>query len=126
MQQELKRGDIYIVNLGNGVGSIQGGFARPVIIVANSMCCKHSPILHCVPLTSKNKKWMPTHCEIPVSTGLTKESTALCEQVQLLPRELFTEKIGACGDVVMSKINKALMVQFGLFSNDPINNIAYA
>jgi len=55
VQNEIKRGDIFLVNLGEGVGSIQGGFMRPMIVVANPMCCKYSSVIHAVPTTTKSK-----------------------------------------------------------------------
>ena len=124
MQKKIKRGEIYLVNLGNGIGSIQG-FTRPMIIVANSMCCKYSPVIHAVPTTGKLKRWMPTHVEVGASTtGLLRDSIALCEQLQLLPREAFAEKIGCCDSYIMDKISDGLRIQFDLVETK--NNIAYA
>lgn len=120
----MQRGEIYLVNLGNGVGSIQSGFMRPMIIVSNSLACKYSPVIHAVPMTGQIKKWMPTHVEISASTtGLLRNSTALCEQVQLLPRDVFTSKIGCCDDYIMNKISDALKVQFQL--TETKNNFVY-
>jgi len=122
--QQLNRGEIYLVNLGSGVGSIQGGFHRPMIIVSNNKANCFSPVIHAIPLTSKTKKWMPTHVEIPTSVGLQRESTALCEQLMLLPIEQFSQKIGFCNDFIMSKVDAGIMVQFGLLENK--NNVESA
>ena len=64
-----------------------------------------------------NKKWIPTHVDVPMSSGLLKPSIALCEQVQLLTREDFVNKVGYCDDYIMSKISNALKVQFDLIEN---------
>jgi len=124
VQHEIKRGDIYLVNLGEGVGSIQGGFMRPMIVVANLMCCKYSSVIHAVPTTTKSKKYIPTHVEISTNTGLRIVSVALCEQVQLLNKSMLVEKIGHCDNYIMSKISDALRIQFDL--GETKNNVAYA
>lgn len=120
--QEIKRGEIFLVDLGNKSGSIQG-FKRPMIIVSNLMACKYSPIIHAVPTTGQIKRWMPTHVEIPMSSGLLKSSIALCEQVQLLNREDFINKVGACDNYIMSKIDHSLAIQFGLVGVESKNEI---
>jgi len=124
MQNQINRGDIYLVNLGEGVGSIQGGFMRPVIIVSNNKANSFSPVIHAIPLTSKAKRWMPTHCIIPTSVGLQRESTALCEQIMLLPVGKFTQKIGFCDDFIMSKVDEGIMVQFSLSDSKYNNSVA--
>jgi mRNA interferase MazF len=128
MQKELHRGEIYLVDLGKGAGSIQS-FIRPMIIVANELACKHSPVIHALPTTGQLKRWMPTHVEISASSnGLLRNSTAMCEQIQLLSREIFTKSkyIGCCNDYVMEKIDQGIAVQFGLVGLETKNNIAYA
>ncbi len=52
---EIKRGDIYMTQLGNYSGSIQGG-TRPCLVISNNLCNKHSPVLVVAPLTSKKRK----------------------------------------------------------------------
>jgi len=126
VQKGIKRGDIFLVNLPDSKGSIQGGFMRPMIVVANPLCCKHSSVIHAVPTTGRVKKWMPTHVEILVNSnsGLLRDSTALCEQVQLLTKDMLIEKIGHCGNYIMDEIDRGLMVQFGLVEGR--NNVACA
>lgn len=125
MQKEIHRGDIWLVNLPFTGNSIQGGGIRPMIVASNSMCCKHSSVIHAIPTTGQSKKWMPTHVKISASSsGLLRDSIALCEQVMLLPKDSFQTKVGSCNDLTISKLNQALCIQFGLIENR--NNIAYA
>jgi len=112
--QEIKRGQIYLVNLPQTNNSIQGGGIRPVVIVSNSMACKYSPVLHVVPITSRIKRWMPTHVEITMSSGLIKTSTALVEQIQLLPKDAIIKCVGRCNDYILGRIDRAIGIQFGL------------
>src|SRR5680860_494488 len=121
MQTQIKRGQIWLTNIGDGVGSIQGGMMRPMIIVSNSMCLKYSPVLHAVPVTSRLKRHMPTHVQIPTSTGLLKLSTAMCEQTMLLPKETFIKCVGFCDDSIMDNIDHSIAVQFGLVKSEKNN-----
>ena len=125
MQKELKRGDIYIVNLPDAKGSIQGGGKRPMIIISNNLSCRYSPVIHAIPLTGQTKRWIPTHVEISANeSNLIKNSIALVEQIQLLPKEIFETKIGFCSDYIVDKLDRAIKIQFALIENK--NNIAYA
>jgi len=129
--QQFNRGDIFLATVENNVGgSVQTICQRPMIIISNHMSLLHSPVIHAIPLSSKVfKKWMPTHVSVPmVSSGLLKDSVALCEQVMLLPIEVFGKKIGKCNNIIISKLEEGLMVQFGLFNQNKNarNNIAYA
>jgi len=123
--KEFRRGDIWLANLPFTGNSIQGGGVRPVIIASNNLACRYSSVIHAIPLTSQTKRWMPTHVEIStVDTGLIKNSIALCEQIQLLPKEMFETKIDSCNDYIVDRLDRAIKVQFGLVENK--NNAVYA
>jgi len=127
----MQRGEIYLATVKNNIGgSVQTICQRPMIIISNHMSLLHSPVIHAIPLSSKVfKKWIPTHVSVPMaSSGLLKDSVALCEQVMLLPKEVFSKKIGVCSNFVINKLEEGLMVQFGLFNHNQNskNNVAYA
>ncbi|HEY8805245.1 MAG TPA: type II toxin-antitoxin system PemK/MazF family toxin [Clostridium sp.] len=123
--QQINRGDIYMVNLPITGNSIQGGL-RPIIICSNSIACKHSPVLQYIPLTSRAKKWMPTHVDVEVSveTGLRVKSIAMCEQINLVSTGDLLEKVGICSSHIISKLDKGISIQLGLV--DATSNVAYA
>jgi len=126
----MQRGDIFLATVENNIGgSVQNIYQRPMIIISNSMSLLYSPVIHAIPLSSKVfKKWMPTHVSVPMSSsGLLKDSVALCEQVMLLPIEVFGKKIGSCNNIIINKLEEGLMVQFGLFNHNQNarNNVAY-
>lgn len=111
----IKRMEIYMAKLVSQGGSVQCG-ERPVLIVQNNIGNANSPTVIVVPLTSKEKKDMPTHVEIPIKNGLTVESVALCEQIITLPIDRLERKMGMVRDKKLSKkINDALMVSLDLF-----------
>lgn len=114
---DIKRGDVVYCSLGIETGrSIQGG-DRPVVVVSNDMNNKHSTVFTGVPLTTRVKRRLPTHVKVVAkeNSGLTEDSTALCEQVTVLSYDcILNEKYGKLNDKVMAKITKALQVQLGM------------
>jgi len=66
MELQVSRGDIYLANLSQTVGSEQGG-TRPVLIIQNNAGNKHSPTTVVAAITSapKTKATMPTHYPVP-------------------------------------------------------------
>ena len=68
----FRRGDIYLADLGEHHGHIQGG-ARPVVVVQNDYGNRFAPTLIVVPLTTEIKKTdMPTHYVLRHQRGLEK------------------------------------------------------
>ena len=82
MKEEIKRGQIYMADLNPVIGSEQGGI-RPVVIIQNDMGNRYSPTIIVAAITGQVKKKLPTHIKLN-TTGLTKESTALLEQIRTL------------------------------------------
>ena len=62
MKKTYYRGDVYMADLGQGVGSEQGG-SRPVVIVQNDTGNHYSPTVIVAAMTSKgdSKAKLPTH-----------------------------------------------------------------
>lgn len=111
----VKRGDIYYADLSPVVGSEQGGI-RPVLIIQNNVGNKFSPTVIAAAITSQSDKTnLPTHIKVDtLSSGLSKDSIVLLEQVRTIDKVRLKEKMGTLDDVSMSKINRALSVSFGL------------
>lgn len=112
----VKRGDMFYADLSPVVGSEQGGI-RPVVIIQNDIGNKHSPTVIAAAITSQTgKNKLPTHIEIgSANNGLKADSVVLAEQIRTIDKSRLKEKIGHIDDdIVMSKINSALGVSFGL------------
>lgn len=111
----IKRGDIYYADLSPVIGSEQGG-VRPVLIVQNDVGNKYSPTVIAAAITSQiNKAKLPTHIEIgALEYGLAKDSVILLEQIRTIDKKRLREKIGHLDDELMTKVNNALEVSFGL------------
>lgn len=106
----LTRGDLVYVDFGKQEGCLQSGI-RPAIVVSNNACNKYSPIVHVVPLTSKNKKKLPTHVEI-LHTGLKEISIALVEQLTSINKDQILSNIGSISNFIMNRIDNAIEIQF--------------
>ena len=111
----VKRGDIYYADLSPVVGSEQGGI-RPVLIIQNDIGNKYSPTVIATAITSQiNKAKMPTHIELSANEyGLNKDSVILLEQIRTIDKRRLREKIGRLDTDMMSRVDKALFISFGI------------
>lgn len=111
----IKRGDIFYADLSPVVGSEQGGI-RPVLIVQNNIGNKFSPTVIAAAITSQHSKAnLPTHISLNAdSSGLSKNSVVLLEQIRTLDKKRLKEKMGCLDYSSMDKVNQALSVSFGL------------
>ena len=110
-----KRGEVYEADLGLGDGSEQAGI-RPVLIIQNNIGNHYSPTVICVPLTSKNKKDMPTHYTVKKEDYyfLTYDSIVLCEQIKTISKKRLSHKIGMLSKDDMGKIDRKLGISIAL------------
>ena len=115
MNGTVKRGEIYYAYLSPVVGSEQGG-VRPVLIVQNDVGNRHSPTVIAAAITSQiNKARLPTHIELSAqSYGLSKDSVVLLEQIRTIDKKRLKERMGRVDDGMMTKIDDAIAVSFGL------------
>ena len=111
----VKRGDIYYADLSPVVGSEQGGL-RPVLIIQNDVGNRYSPTVIAAAITSRmGKTRLPTHIDVYADkVGLAKDSVILLEQVRTLDKKRLKEKMGHLDDGMMSQVNSAIAVSFGL------------
>ena len=114
MEHNIKRGDIFYVDFGITIGSVQGRL-RPVVILQNDMGNKHSPTLIVATITSKSnkKREMPTHIVFNMD-GLTKESIVQLEQITTIDKQQLINYVGAMPEAVMKKIDKAVKISLAL------------
>lgn len=114
MKDNIRRGDVFFVNFGKTVGSIQGR-VRPVIVLQNDIGNKHSPTIIVATITSKSykKRTMPTHIVFNMN-GLSKESVVQLEQITTIDKQQIKKYVGTMPDDVMSKINEAVKISLAL------------
>jgi mRNA interferase MazF len=109
-----KRGEIFLVNLGENEGSILNGI-RPAVVVSNNMNNKHSTVIHVSPLTSSQTKTdIPVHVKISTNCGLKEESIILTEQITTIDiRYGLLDYVGKIDEVTMKLVDKARNIQLG-------------
>ncbi len=111
----MHRGEIYLVDLSNHVGSEQSGI-RPALIVQNEKGNTHSPTTIVCPLTSKNKQFLDTHVMLsPTDCGVIKDSIVLCEQVRVVDKARIMKKLGEVkNQEKIEDINRKLLISLGM------------
>lgn len=93
----ISQGQIYICDLGNDiVGSEQSG-ERPCIVIQNNILNLTSEVIIVIPITSKKKKYLPTHY-ILTNTKYDflefKENTVLCECIRSISKKRMGKLVG--------------------------------
>ena len=111
----IKRGDMFYADLSPVIGSEQGGI-RPVLIIQNDVGNKYSPTVIAAAITSQQfKTKLPTHISVDAAVcGLSKDSVILLEQIRTIDKKRLHEKIGHLDLELMSTVNDALAISFGL------------
>ena len=97
---DIRRYDIVQADLGQVVGSEQGGI-RPVLIIQNDIGNIHSCTTIVIPLSSRLKSLrQPTYTLIKKSadTGLKTDSILLGEQIRVISNQRIIKKIGTVTD----------------------------
>lgn len=112
---KIKRGQIYLADLGEGYGSEQGGI-RPVLVVQNNKGNKHSPTILVACITSKahSKHYLPTHYVIPKHVGLKYDSLVMMEQIKVIDEKRIIKYIGKLSPNFMKILDKKIKISFGL------------
>ena len=111
---QIRRGEIYFIERGCSVGCEQHA-GRPGIVVSNDKNNRFSRTLEVVLLTTREKKWLPTH--VPIHS-VRYPSTALCEQIMTVAVERVGRYIGRLTKAEQHAVDKAMMVSIALGPND--------
>ena len=110
-----RRGDIYLVDLGTNVGSVQGG-CRPVLLLQNDVGNQYGPTLIVAPITSRvwKKAEQPTHCRLKKMAGLNDNSMVLLEQITTIDKSRVKKHLGSLDKNQMRKVETCIGVSLGL------------
>ena len=110
------RGDVYQVDLGKRVGSVESGMRSAVILQNNRGNC-FSKTLIIVPLTTEIKKInLPVHVLLGKADGLPRQMIALCEQITTVDRSQVLSCFGQLSSRSMAKVEEAIDVSLALQS----------
>ena len=116
MADKVVRGQIVMADLPCTGTSIQTGL-RPCVVISNNKDNTFSPNVIVVPLTSRNKKPLPTHYTmLPTkNNGLKVASTVLAEQILTLSKCMIKRVIGKVEEEHIDNINHIIKESISLF-----------
>ena len=114
MKHNINRGDVYYVEFGQTVGSVQGGY-RPVVVLQNNIGNKYSSTVIVATITSKSykKREMPTHIVFTID-GLDKESIVQLEQITTIDKRQIINYVGTMPISIMEQIDEAVKISLSL------------
>ncbi len=112
---EIKRGDIWIVNLDPTVG-YEIKKSRPAVIIQNDIGNRYSPLTIIAPITSQNlEKIYPIEVLLtPKNSSVEQDSKVLLNQIRFIDKERLIKKVGKVDEETLSDINEALKISLGL------------
>ena len=111
-EKEIRRGEIYYVDLNPVRGSEQGG-VRPCLCIQNAAGNKFSPTIIVAAITGKGKKWLPTHVPIRLD-ALPQYSVVLLEQIRTVDKCRVLNYLGKISEAQMQAVERAIDVSLGL------------
>lgn len=106
---KVKRGEVWLIDLGIGVGSEQDGI-RPCLIVQNNVGNLHSTTTVVCPITSKKKNFNATHVDVL----LKFQSSIMCEQIRVVDTSRATRCIGSVNEGIMYDVEERLRLTLGI------------
>jgi mRNA interferase MazF len=112
---EIKRGDVFLVDLNPVVGAEQAGI-RPALVIQIDKANTASPHTVIIPFTTRIRQVkLPSHVRIPAGiAGLAEESILLCEQIRVIDKRRLVRKIGSVDEEHLRQIGVAIKVILGL------------
>lgn len=115
---EIRRGEVWLADLGQPSGSEQGG-VRPIIVVQNNVGNVKSPTVITVPLTTQKKACLPTQGTVrPGRSGLRTASTFMAEQIRTLDKRSLKFRYGTLTPSEMAAVDVALAVSIQIIALD--------
>ena len=100
----VKRGDVYLVHLGQGSGSEQAG-TRPAVVIQNNIGNRYSSTTIVAAITSyKEREFMPTHV-IVKPPFLNGPSIILLEQIFTLNKTKLVKYLGHFNNETMRQVD---------------------
>lgn len=110
MNNQLKRGEVYLVDLEGSIGCEQQGI-RPCLVIQNDIGNKYSQTSIVCPITTKRKNFNATHL---MTESLMYTSYIMFEQMRVVDKSRFVEFISALPEDEMHEVNKKIKITLGL------------
>jgi len=112
---EVRRGDIFLVDLNPVVGTEQAGI-RPALVIQIDKANAASPHTIIIPFTTRIREVkLPSHVRIPASVGgLAEQSVLLCEQIRVIDKRRLVRRTGNIEEDDLRKVGVAIKLILGL------------
>ncbi|MAG16180.1 PemK family transcriptional regulator [Candidatus Woesearchaeota archaeon] len=112
---EVKRGDIWLVNLDPTIGH-EIKKSRPGVIIQNDLGNKYSQVTIVAPVTSqKTEKVYPFEVLLMNRiSGLDKSSKVLLNQIRAIDKKRLVKRLGKVDEEILNRINEAIKISLGL------------
>ncbi len=85
---------------------------RLYVVVSNNLACRHSNSILMCPLTTKEKKDLPTHVKVKKIFG--RDATILCESIVAIDKKDIMDYVVTLNDYELKKMNVAIYISVGL------------
>ena len=114
MMDNIKRGDIYIVNFDNifPIGKHYQRGRRPCIVTSNNYNNRYSDLINVIPLTTKNKN-LPQQLKVTSAYLPNKESYLLPESMTCIDKQYLEYKLGCLTSLQMQIVDTSIRIQNG-------------
>jgi len=110
----IKRGDLFMINYGEGEGSEQQGY-RPGLVIQNDVGNEYSPTVIVAAITDgEDKRLLPTHFPIGVEEGMRKPSVVMFEQIRTIDKTRLDYRFGSIAPELMQQMEHPLMMSLGV------------
>lgn len=103
-----RRGEIWLIDFGQPVGSEQAGRRPGVVVSADRLNESRAGVVIVVPCTTTRRE-LPSHIEIDAAeSGLDETSYAKCEDIKSVSERRLIARLGAARDESLFAIARAL------------------
>ena len=116
VSEELKKGDVILVNLNPAKGGEKKKI-RPCLIIQNDVGNKFSPLTIIAVITSQKEidKKYPTDVWVEKGEGgLGVPSIVQCDQIRTIDKNRIIKKFDSFNASIMEEVNKALKISLDL------------
>ena len=112
---EIKRGDIWLVNLDPTIGH-EIKKSRPAVVIQNDVGNKYSLVTIVAPLTSQNlEKVYPFEVLLTKKNpGVVKDSKVLLNQIRAIDKRRLLRRFGKVDGETLGEIDEAIKISLGL------------
>lgn len=111
---ELRRGDIWLVDLEPTIGC-EINKTRPAVIIQNDVGNQYNQITIIAPVSSNLAKIYPIHVKIEAKkTGIDQDSKVCLNHIRAIDKRRLIKKLGMVDSETMGLIDEAIKISLGL------------